>query len=640
MRAPTLAKGAATAGAIVLLGLFAASRRGSGAPDVGVTASSSGAGSDVRAPAIRLAWTPGMRHRYSFALASATHTHAPGLGEDGELSGELTLSGALELRTLGTNGGRSILALAVPRVGAHAWKVLGGDLLADDVSTRAVFDGQEAFVELAASGKPERILFKRDAPELWKSVTQTLVAAMTVTVPEDAAETWTASETTPTGVARVAYDTTSKGPRVLERRRIDYETIHALLGCQGCGQTLDARSRISLDPKGHVASIHDAESLVVARAPGAQTALRATSSFDLTLVETTLFEAPTTVTLDPSLEARAAGALRQGAAPERELLARRVADLTFEELEHTLASYDGKELPNGFVTQASGLLLQEPALAKKLVPFFTAAKTTDAQRAVVMDLLASASNKEAQAAMCDALSSDVGKASALYPSLLQRLSFVPTPTPETLRFVEQAYTAGRAGSEAARLASAYTAGAAAFSARREGETARADAMAARLRADLAAAKTPKETSAMLTALGAAAAPGDGQRIVGFARGKDARVRASAAGALRRFKEPEVRRALTDMLGDPAAEVEEAALRSLDAQPITGEELTRVATALTSGQTSPGLDGSLVSFLGKHAGMGGPVARMLEFLLSRASRPEDSARVRFVLEQLRDRNGTL
>ncbi len=633
MKHPVLT-GAAITSALVLAAFFAAPRRAPTAPADQVSASSSASA----APRVHLAWTPGTRYRYDFSLASATSAHAPGLGENGELSSTLALSGALELRALGTSGGRTVLALSVPRVGDHAWKILGGDLLADDTATRAVFEGQEAFVEVAPTGKPERVLFKKAAPEMWKSVTQTLVAAMTVVVPEDATAAWTGTETTPTGIARVAY--TSDGLFRLERRRTAYDALYGLIGCDGCVRDVDAHAAIALDPKGHVARIDDTESIVVHAAKAGEAALESTSTFALALVDVGWFEAAAVLTLDPSLESRAAGALRQGEVPERELLAQRVAGLTLEDVEQTLAAYDGKAPPSGFLTRASGLLLQDPALAKKLVPIFTSQKTNDAQRALVMDLLASASTKEAQAAMCDALGADVGRASPAYASLLQRLSFVPSPTPETLSFVDGAYTAGRTREGDARYASAFTAGAMAFAARREGEGARADAMTARLRSDLAVAKSPKETAAMLTALGAAAAPGDGQRILTYATGKDARVRGAAAGALRRFREPEVRRALTDLLRDPAPEVGDAALRSLDAQPVTSEEMSRVASAVTAAATSPTLDGSLVSFLGKHAGAGPMVSTMLEFLLNRATRPEDSARIRFVLDQLHQRQAAL
>ncbi len=626
MKRRTLA-GAAALGALLLLGAVAVSRRGPTALD----AASSGS-TETEAPRAHLAWATGTRYRYTFDLASTTSARTPGLGENGELASAIALAGALELRALGTNGDRAVLALTLPRVDEHAWKILGGDLLGDDAAARAIFADQEAFVELAPTGKPERILYKATAPELWKSVTQTLVAAMTVVVPADGPREWSGTETTPAGVARVAYS--MDGPLAMTRRRTSYDALYALIGCEGCARDVDAHAAIALDPKGHLSRIDDRETLVVAAKKGAEPALRVVSTFRLDLVEVSTFEAPTTLTLDPSLEARAAGALRRGEVPERELLAQRVGDLSFEDAERTLGSYDGKTLEEGFVTRASGLLLQDSALAKKLVPLFTAAKTNDAQRRLVMDLLASASTKEAQSAMCEALASEAGRTSPAYPTLLQRLSFVPAPTPETLAFVDRAYASARTRGDEARFASAYTAGAVSFAARREGEDARADAMAGRLRADLATARTPKETGALLTALGAAAAPGDGQRILAYAHSKETRTRASAAGALRRFKEPEVRRALTDLIRDAAPEVEEAALRSLDAQPVTAEELSRISAAVISGGTSPALDGSLVSFVGKHAAVGPEVGRVLEFLMARATRPEDAARIRFVLDQLR------
>lgn len=594
------------------------------------------------AAAFRYRWPRGNAYAYTVHWKGDSRVALPGEEDAPPFEAAYDIDGDLTLRSLGAKGDATYLAAELGRVGHHVFHALGRDLVPTGEDAARELVHHTAWLEMGPDGVVRTVWLKKSDGDAWKIVAQSLFGHLTVTIPEGGALEWVASEQTTTGRAATTYAwQVDAGPLALTRVRTRYDQLAMLPGgaCEGCRQQVRGVAEVTLDGAGHVRTIDDDETVAVVRpatTPGTAIDVRSHDAFDLRLTGVSTFDAPTDFELDRNaLEARRPGVPAAAGDSSRALLEQRVSGLTWAELDRgiLLASVRGAPAP-GLVSRASALVVQHPENAAKLVALFVDPETKPRAHALIVDILASAGTPEAQAAMRDALGSQVARSDPEYKMLLQRFTLLSRPDAKSVAFVAGAYDASKArGDDEVRFASAYALGAMSGELARHGDDGAARGYDAKLVSDLARAKSAKETAVLVTAIGGEGRKENVPLLSRYAKSGDAGVRAAVAGGLRTTDGPEVRTVLFDLLGDGDDVVRASALSSLDQRPIGPDDVHRLSAAVRSGGAGADLDGALVGFLAKHAGAGPEVRATLLAILARTQDPQLQARIHYVLSQL-------
>jgi len=592
------------------------------------SADSHAATPSLSASSLRVAYPTGQQLTYRFSHQASTGAH---LSVSEGARGSADLAGELVLRGYGDAGGASLVGVSIGRLDRHQLTALGQDVLGDAALVQRLFEGREAFAEIAPDGTVRAVRFRGQDPALFKNVVLSLLFPVAMNL-RNGSDSWTLPERTAVGVATTKY--TRAQASTVTRERLKYESFTGLpdSGCDGCVQRLAASDSIEIDPAGWLRKIDGDEVVRVSKVDGAPVLL-ATLHVSLVLAEMKPFE-PGTVDAR-GLEVAQLGDTLDDADVESKMLAARVNGLSPDEMIRTLSSVTaaGAQPPQGFVGRASALLLQHPEHCAKLAALFDKPDTTPRTRALVLDVLASAASPQAQKAMREALGSRAATGDPGYPMLLQRFSFVPRPDRHTAAFVAERYErARRDGNLDVQLASAHTLGSITSAlAKTQPELARR--YDAQLRDDLQRARTTKEKKELLAALGNARSEEDMRLAREFARSSEPVLRAEAALALRDASSPEARQTMIALVGDAEPSVEAASLSALSGHPLSGAETQQLETLVTGGQTSMGLDNDLLSFLGAKAASGSNVRAMLSYIAQRTGDARVRARANLILEQL-------
>jgi hypothetical protein len=583
------------------------------------------------APAPRVLWARGQEIRYTLSWRSRSQVH---LGSDQAAAAAVDVSGQLALRGLGERDGLQRVGISLRALERHRLSALGRDLLADPAAARELLLGREALVEIDGRGTVQAVRFRPSDPTLWKNLMLGLLGELSMSLPADPSPSWQVRETGPSGLAEARYQWDDGR---IERRRLRYETL-TVLGdrpCADCTQSLASAGAIELDPRGLVHRILDDETLRVVGASAGELAATETH-LDLRLAAIAAFDPPDEVA-DGDLELSHLGQPIEGARLEAELLASRVGGLKVPELLAEIDRYGAGSgsLPRGFISRASGLLIQHPELCARLARTASRADASTRTRALLLDLLASAAHPQAQAAMREVLESAAVRTDPAYPTLLERLAFLPRPERASTELVQKRLQAAQAAGEPELArAAAHTLGALAGALTRSGEGELGHELHAQLASLLGQARTTEDKQALLAALGNANLPEGVDTLVGYAHADEPALRAQAALALRASEADVARQALLRSASDADAGVESAALAALSTRRLAPGELGSVGAAVTANATSPELDGDFVTLLARNARSAEDVAAPLEHIAARTSNPRLRGRTHFVLEQLR------
>jgi hypothetical protein len=251
-----------------------------------------------------------------------------------------------------------------------------------------------------------------------------------------------------------------------------------------------------------------------------------------------------------------------------------------DELRRLAAAPRSSELPR-FVWRAVGYLMLHPEAVSLVVPLFGEADASAEQRALVLDLLASAQHAQAQRGLLELLGSDAARGDRLYPLYLSRLSVLTQPTPDTVAFAEQLYDAG--GGDA-RTAATYTLGS--FAGRlADREPERARQLADKLVEGLHAADSPEQQSHYLRGLGNAGLADELAAVAPFAGSDSAQVRSAVAAALRKTQSADSEAILFDLLEDQDAAVQQSSLSTLADYRLSAAHLQRVGRSVASARVN-------------------------------------------------------
>jgi HEAT repeat protein len=550
-----------------------------------------------RAVSSRFVW----RHEQSSTVANAA------LRADVALSGKLELTGLGRDPSDGTWRARvRLLALEEAR-----YRVLNSDLAAES----AAWIGRDAFVRFAYNGAVldvrERAGAKAGDP--FPLVMRALLQAAQVT------SQVTGVEDTALGSSRVRYagDGLSR-----TRTRVGYDRIE---GLEVARHEIDVRgdARIRINAAGYVEEM-TASDTVVARNNDA-VALTARSSLQWSAVSSRQVNDLATPALAAAPDPRGAAS----PALERKLRESQAAGLTrgqlVAELQRIAAGGDAPA--QGWLPRAAGLLRLEPEAATDIASVVTHDRATTTARAVGLDLLSQVGHEKAQAALIDALEDESVQTDPSYALLLQRLSFVSTPTSETLAFATQMR---RSEDADLRRSATYAYGALAAGLARSARADEANAIVDALAGELRGGGEVGDQAARLAALGNAGTPEAYEAVVAFADDEEASLRGAAAAALRGAESRAEREVLVGLVGDPAATVQRAAIRSLTERRLAAWEQSRVAGLVQQGRTARPNDGVVVTLLQERVA-GTARDDALRFLLDRATdRPRLRARIRSIL----------
>lgn len=533
----------------------------------------------------RVAWSGEQRGRLFSANAGVTETHTTS-----------TTDMALDLSLFVESAANGVftVVLSIDALERHRLELLGATAFPTREQAEAALTGARARLRIGSDGVMRDVAFETGAPDVFMNVVQWIVAQSTVSLGPSAAPAWEAVERGPFGLSRVRYE---RDGDTLTRSRAEYVRFDAFATDAARAldvRTLQGRSEVVVR-RGLLEQVRTEERVEV-NGPDGQSELDGRVRFELRLLRVDRgARVPEPVAYG---EVGPAGEPVVGADTLQKLLEQRVAGMTREQLLTDLRRFgNGGTMPNHtrWLWQATGLLEQDPTLARELVTVALADGATDKARALVMDLLASTGHGEAQRAMREILAAPALASSPLRPLLLQRVSFLESVEPDTLSAVWDVFEEGkREGRTDLVYASAHALAAASTTVAANGDAATANAVVARLGSEIAAATTDEERAHLLGALTNAQSPEVLRIAEPYATSEDAALREAAAEALRKIQTPEATRLLVELVADSAFDVQSAALASLRGRSLDAEAWRSIAGSLAAGRLGTRLDGTLLT----------------------------------------------
>lgn len=550
---------------------------------------SSGAQQVSVGSAMQLRWPVGERAVFGVTWQSTTK----GFSVRGRpaVDGKAGFEGDIAIEALGTKRGETTLALSIVSV-AKLDADISGQAATNLDDMRQALVGPHALLTVSSRGEIKALKFETGTPVPTQAALRALAVQLHFMLPAAGEDTWETSEPVPMGTMRQRY---ARDGQRLVRHAVAFERLegrpetldgaHVLHG-EAIVDLADARltsihdnQRWSYTPRG------DAEPFVTTEFTFK--AVRKTIGFAdlaaLARIDTGDFVTIDKPPTDSDLAHRRDTRLAEGVTVSSILM---LVD----------AQARGAKLDGQAAVKAAAYLRLHPEAAKPLVEKFADGSTDSAGRAFVLDLLTQAGDAPAQEAMRTALGR-VQLPSSERGLLVQRFSFLTSPTPESVRFVEEEYTRAKArGSRGTAQGAATALGALAQHLDANGDPALANATNARLQAELQTTQDPAILAAVVAGLGNAKRADNVPLLARVAGHSDSRVRSYAADALRSVDAPEARRALMGLTTDVDPTVSSLAFASLHSQTLDQADWRDLATRVTSGKTNRAADASLVGLL--------------------------------------------
>lgn len=533
------------------------------------------------------AQAPAVARRYALHWHATERREGVSLG-DGSVASTLSLTGKLVLQ----DDGEGAWVGHLDEVQGFSLSLLGKELPVDVALLKAPFRAERE------AGRIVRVQLAEGTEPLVEHVLRALLQELNTP----------ASGTRDTSrLGEVDIELTPGAGGALVRRRVAYRPSVQLQGLELEAQRVTSLATLRFEG-GWLTRLQTQERLEL---PGAL--------FEdaLTLEETS--REPAVAVRVAWAPARAGGDVSPRTGLDRSLLEQRAEGLSAKQLVDDVRTLgNGGRMPNHdrWLWTAVGRLRLEPEQARELEREFLDGAANVTRRLLIMDLLASAGTKQAQEAMLRLLDGDVVRGMPEAVLLQQRLSFVTSPEPATVRWLEARFSATK-GVE--RSAAAASLGAAAGHLQAKGDAAEARRLNGELTSALAAAKDPKEREAVLDALGNAGLA-ENRPVLERALSSDVRnERRSALLALRKDESAEA----TSLIIRAAAEADLAAdaVTMLTQRELSAPERSRVFEQLRGGA---GLQADLAALplLGRSVGTEPQVRELL--LLIAARHPEDAS----------------
>ena len=533
----------------------------------------------ARAEGRRLGLAKDTTYTYALEYASDNTTSSlPGIGAtESGAEALLLLDGTLALHAFPSEEDL-LVGWSVTDVSAATLRVLGEELWKGKTDAQATFADAEMYVNADANGRPRLLRSQTRDSGLFDHVMQLLVQDLSVEL--GAGEKWTASETSPHGVARSTYSASQLDGNLtsLRRERDQYTLLRAAAGLQEePNVVVDSLHEGVLTPEGYVETWSGRESVIV-RTRATKPLVRASTKLSLRLLSVAREARPL-----PSLEgveARVVSEPAEAKTSRARMLEARIAGLTEEEALASIAAMAVVEtLPDHekFLRRVVALTELRPAFCDRLAELFERSPRGERTQASVLDILANAGTEKAQATMRRLLERREALDHESFAALVQRFSLVDRPTPETGRWVSaRMKEATRDKNDNRKIASAYALGSVADKLRETGDESGARAHEEELRAMLRVAETDTMVAYFVTAL----ANTDSMNLAGWVGGHASHsspdVRAAVAAALDEPPTPEGTRILLELAGDPDHTAQNYAIRSLRRHELSDANLQLLA----------------------------------------------------------------
>lgn len=567
----------------------------------------------------------------SFDLAWDSHaTTRMGGGAAGRASADLGVDIAFrgKLTIDATKSGDSVAWTLRFAPDDRSQIAVGGKALLSGGSLQTAASTARAELDLGPDGSVKELLVAGDDSKVLEIVARLVHTRLNPVWGRGGTSAWARTERNEIGDGAVRYYLRDR--LVLERERDRYRELELSRLIADANATVErAATSWRWDGATGVARVEDVETTVLYNGMHEEVG-RVDTRATLERVSCSASAGPAVartsapwVRLDPTQP------LVSGSSTQESALDRRIAGLTFDGmltgLEHlALVPHDPDK--TAFLVRATGLLIQHPEYAAALVPIATRAGLSLEGQMVVLDVLASVGHDSAQAAMRDAFEHrELRRKANEYNALVQRFSFVGSPTEESLEWLEREWaqrgaaigTAAALGSVAGRFAS-------------RGNDALARPAVNALTQSLDATSEPKRRADLLLALGNVRSPLVARAVLREARTKVPEARAAAAFALRGVDLPEARDALVELARDPLPSVALSAYAALDSQTLDRPHFEALLTDIIEGRVPASADATVVTYLAKHINESPFVVDALTAIAGRAESPDVKARAASLL----------
>ncbi|MBK8241048.1 MAG: hypothetical protein IPK74_36490 [Deltaproteobacteria bacterium] len=521
-----------------------------------------------RGPVLRV----GDRHVYDLTWTAEASRRRVGAS----VAGALTLEGVLAVAVLSTEQDGTRLSLSLPRVDVAALKVQDQTMPIDPL----MLVGPRAEILVDADGDVRRAFFERDAPPIFRELMSGVIARLDLrgAAPDEAPR----EIRTGHGLVEASYRATSANAVARELRRVvrfdtapDVAIDPSTLRAEGLIQLDADRVPVAIE-------LHDGVAL-----PGEEALV---SDDHFSLVRAHVERADERPLVDPV-------ELDPLAAPNRDATAReldrQLADgYAVEDISIALTvASGGLQPPVGEFSRAAALLRAWPERATQLLPLVMA--TDEGGRQLAFDMLAAAGTPEAQTVMLEVMSSPQWASWPERIVLVQRFSFVDTPTHAAaealLAMLDEANTSGDRELGRATL---HTLGVVA-------DRVADPWMAERIHARLVALIDVDDAllrAGAVAGLGNARRRDDMPRLLVAMLDDASGVRLEAASAMRFWVSPDTTAALLDALGDENPAVGAVALDVLRKRHFEGEADTALIERARDGRYHPELEAAIASSL--------------------------------------------
>jgi hypothetical protein len=536
------------------------------------------------------------------------------------VSGKVALAGKLVLRSYGKSGDAYVLGLSLSDFREFMWQVLGEDVV-KETARKDVFEGREAFLELAPSGQIRRTYFPSDTPPEFRGLVQWLVPELQFTLPDSKQALseghWSRPEDTAHGRALSSYRIEHTSPLSLSRTRPSYQSL-SLGEVKDLTVKSDDQARARCADAGHLEQVEHTQQLDVAQK--GEALLGFSDHFSLELEQVSSGPARTPVNLlSVNLQGFALNESPGSDAAAQQALVNQVGALTSGQMVSDVLEFaNGGRMDKKWLWQAAGLLQLHPEACAELAAIFENEDLTRTGRGLIMDLLASAGTAEAQKVLRELLESPTAKADETdHAVLFNRVALVNDANTETAEFVaDQFDTLKEKPLGPMRVASAYALGAVAGHQYEQGNKAMAKELNGRLVEDLDGTKDLGEKAVMLRAMGNAGLEENVDTLSEYTKHESPGLRAAAADALRDTHTNKSVEALLGLLQDPEWRVQESALSSLAAYTLSPDEGRAIERLIVAGVVQSFNDPLLVTVLSRSANPDNPLAAGFTWVLGR------------------------
>lgn len=533
-------------------------------------------------------WRVGRVYRYDLSFRS-DHTTRPaqqtGSGRAllAPMSAAFDVEGVLALRVHEQLGDGWVVGLSVEGCRSANLELGEDTVLEGEAACEAISSGGEVLMQMDRQGRFEGV-YEDDAGTAGFSAFVGRVLASELSVTLGAGDSWSAEETTLSGVAVSNYrwepDAVGRHP-TFARSRSEYRELRVLRTTEpeGIDARVDAEHRFELHPDGYLAGVAGREHLRVDAPEG--TLLDGVSELRMRLASIGAFHGGSAVVAGSRLVDLAAPPADAERARRR--LELRAEGLTPEEALSMMAEFG----PSGVLPEHArslvrihALLQLDDQLAEAIGSLATREDASAELKGLSLDLLAQAGTHAAQSALRTVLGAAEGDPNRVH--YMQRAALIASPEPETLAMLEA--IAGSSGDE--RIAAHYTLASAARNLRAAGEHEQSARILEPLRREARLAANPEQRTHSLLAL----ANGEDLDSLGLfetgLRDESPAVRRAALVGLARLDDERAHQAIVSAISDETSSVQSAALHRLAQVGARSEDLDILARHAEEGRIRP------------------------------------------------------